>query len=344
MSDTSTETYLRKPWGSSVRIEDDLWRLRLKNPVGSLLVNTFVYRHRDTLAVIDPGWPWEVQLLEDALSDLGFGGIKAVTHWLYTHSHVDHMGAAVLLQRRSEAPHMIWPWVEPELERWHHYQDRVNDWTPWVEAAFAEPQRSQILKERTGRSAGGARMLELFGPGALTHTRRYEVGETVKVGALRLELLDARGHDPSHLALWEPSRRWLFSGDLLLAMPSPLSRAMGDDLTLYEESLQRIARLPAELLLTGHGTHQRGEDIARAVARSRDQVASLDLNLRQALSPAPTDLYTLALKMAGGKALEPVSRWWVQIANTDTHLQRMVVRGEAELVEDARGPLYRGRG
>src|SRR5690554_1953174 len=78
LSDTPTDTFLRKPWGSSVRIEDDLWRLRLKNPVGSLLVNTFVHRHRDTLAVIDPGWPWDLQLLEDALHDLGFGGIAEV--------------------------------------------------------------------------------------------------------------------------------------------------------------------------------------------------------------------------------------------------------------------------
>ncbi|WP_158542404.1 MBL fold metallo-hydrolase [Lujinxingia litoralis] len=340
MTHPSTETYLRGPWGSSVRIEDDLWRLRLKNPVGTLLVNTFVYRHRDTLAVIDPGWPWDLQLLEDALVELGFGGIAAVTDWLYTHSHIDHMGSAALLQQRNDAPHMIWPWVEAELGQWHHYQDRVNDWTPWVEEAFAEPLRSKILAARLGRSAGGARMLENFGPGALTHTRRYEIGESIAVGALRLQLVDARGHDPSHLALWEPTRRWLFSGDLLLAMPSPLSRAMGDDLDLYEASLRRVSDLPAELLLTGHGTHQRGDDIARAVERSAHQVESHDLALRQALNAEPTDLYTLATRMVGGKELEPTSRWWVYLANTDTHLQRLVARGEARRLDSDEGPRY----
>ena len=60
----------RLDWGSAVRVDDGLWRIRLKNPRGTLQVNTYVHRGDGELAVIDPGWPWTIDALAEALSSM----------------------------------------------------------------------------------------------------------------------------------------------------------------------------------------------------------------------------------------------------------------------------------
>ncbi|MBA2662239.1 MAG: MBL fold metallo-hydrolase [Bradymonadaceae bacterium] len=336
----------RETWGSAVQLTADLWRIRLSNTRGALLVNTYVYSTDGYVAVIDPGWPWTLDRLEEALRDLKLAtSLAQVDKWLYTHSHIDHMGAAVLLHKRSKAPHVVWPWVAHELDSWHSFQDRINDWRPWAESAFAEPMRSELaaLDEKRRRDWPMATMISAFGEGQIENLEWTDVGQTIAIGDLRLEVLDARGHDPYHIAFWEPERRWLFSGDVVLATPTPIGRAMLDDITLYEQSLARLGALDTALLLPGHGMHH-SEDIPRAFSRAQDHLDHYRQGALRALYESglePLDLYTLSVSMtAERQPLVPEARWWVHLALVDSHLQKLVAEG---LVERVEGPRYQLR-
>jgi len=173
--------------------------------------------------------------------------LQEVTHWLYTHTHVDHMGAAALLSQDSAAPQLAWEAISPQLERWHSFQDELADWSWWVRQAFVEPGRGQLLELTKTERPSGRRvsLVQEHGELAIKHFSPLKLGERFDVGSLTLEVIDARGHDPFHVAFWEKTRGWLFSGDVVLPVPTPLSPPMHDDLALYEASLARLSALPA---------------------------------------------------------------------------------------------------
>lgn len=346
VSEIRTPKTQKASWGTSLQVSDDLWRLRLRNPnTGGrdrIIVNTYVYAGADTLAVIDPGWPSTVDHLEAALAELGLArDLADVDYWLYTHAHIDHMGAAALLEKRSKAPHIAAKSLTPFCPEWHRFQDEIHDWRPWIQEAFASPHRERLLAARQHHG-----LLETHGPAALTRTEFIDFGERIQIGDLNLEFVDARGHDPHHGAFFERERGWLFSGDVILAVPTPICRSMHDDLDAYRGSIARLAALPASLILPGHGLHRRNskdQPFEQLFERSLKHVSDFEKITRHTLSQAtaPLDLYEIAIRSTPEqKILEPEARWWVHMALIDSHLATLVEHGFATRVEGPSGPLY----
>jgi len=171
--------------------------------------------------------------------------------------------------------------------------------------------------------------------------RSLEFGQSFRLGDLDLEFIDARGHDPYHGAFFERERGWLFAGDVVLATPTPIARAMNDELSLYEASLDRLEALDADLLLPGHGVQKRG-DLDRAFERSRRHIAGYRKKVRSVLAERsePVGLYEICLTLTPDrKPLEPISRWWVHLALVDSHLRQLVESGEVVVNDDPRYSL-----
>ncbi len=332
----------REPWGTAVELGDGLFRLRLDNEIGALMVNTYVYRGPDALIVVDPGWPWTLDALEQALRDLGLAmSFEDVDAWLYTHTHIDHMGPAALLSEVSDAPHYTWSAVEPFVAQWHRFQDSVNDWTAWGYEAFVGQQFGDELAARTlkRRAAGVEFLLDAHGEKPVRNVRYLEFDEEFRVSDLRLRFVDARGHDPYHGAFFELDRGWLFAGDVVIATPTPISPPMNDDLDLYMLALDRLEALPTTLLMPGHGV-QRSGDLTSVYARSRSYQDGYRDQLQQLLdmSMEPQDLLTLGLRSTpDGKPYEGGARWMVHLALLDSHLRKLVRDGLVELHD---GPRY----
>lgn len=331
----------REDWGTSIEVREGLFRIRLQNPVSPLMVNSYAYTSGSELIVIDPGWPWTLDAMEQALRDIGLArSFHDVDAWLYTHTHIDHMGPAALLSDISDAPHYTWSAVEPFVDEWHAFQNRMNDWTPWGETAFDDDASKDELRARTNRrkSGGVEFLLEAHGPLGVRNVEYLEFDDVFDVADLRLRFIDARGHDPYHGAFYEPDRKWLFCGDVVIATPTPVSQAMEDDLRLYMESLDRLDALDTELLLPGHGV-QRGGDLAGAYARSRSYQEQYRERLLEALDRAePAGLMQLSLELTpSGTVLEPYARWIVHLALVDSHLRALVSEEVAERLD---GPRY----
>src|SRR6202040_1481243 len=69
-----------------------------------------------------------------------------------------------------------------------------------------------------------------------------------------LQALHTPGHASGHLAFYEPHYRLLFAGDMVSTISSVVIAPPDGDLTIYLESLRRLAALDCGLLLPGHGS------------------------------------------------------------------------------------------
>lgn len=337
----------RGPWGSAAWINDRCCRVRLKNPLGAMLVNTIIYRTPSSLVVIDPGWPWTLDALEQSLLDLGIltHGLGEVTDIVYTHTHIDHMGSAALLSWKLDATHHFLHDILPLTSHWHAYQDRLSDWDDWMLAQLVEPHR-QHLRDMLATMPRRKPMLQRFGALSINpqRIRTFRLGEVVHLGEeLDLEVHDASGHDPYHVAFLEQRDRILISGDALLAIPTPIMEIMGDDLARYEKTLARLPKLPMTSILPGHGNQVLGEEqVAAHIARSIQYVRHYDEAVTNHLAglDSPTDLWSM------GHALRPddtitshYMRWWAHLGQVQARLALMVQRGEvSRIVTD--GPRY----
>lgn len=186
----------------------------------------------DGITLIDAGLPGAGGLILRRLAAAGIAA-KAVRRILVTHAHPDHAGGVAALQAMTEA--LVYSGAA----------DRAA-----VEGRAPVPHRAGAaawaLARRTGWSGRlpAARVDETLGEG----DRLPNV-----LGGLRV--LAVPGHTPGHLAFWQPERRLLFCGDVIvngrgLRLPSP---SWTVDMAEDVRSVARLAALDPAVVCTGHG-------------------------------------------------------------------------------------------
>jgi glyoxylase-like metal-dependent hydrolase (beta-lactamase superfamily II) len=152
------------------------------------------------------------------------------------------------------------------------------------------------------------------------------------------EVLWTPGHADGHLSLRRDGV--LIAGDTLLA---PITPAIG----LYPESrpdplgdyLETLASIDARVSYGGHGA-----TIDDPPARAREIAAHHDERLDRteaALGDEPRSGYEVSLALFG-RELPPIQRRFA-VAETLSHLERLVALGRAARLGDDRGVAYTGR-
>jgi glyoxylase-like metal-dependent hydrolase (beta-lactamase superfamily II) len=81
----------------------------------------------------------------------------------------------------------------------------------------------------------------------------------LKLGAKTLQVLHTPGHSPGSISLYWPEKKALFTGDVVFAMGVGRTDFPGGDGNLLRDSIERLARLDAEWLLSGHGEVLKGK-------------------------------------------------------------------------------------
>ena len=132
----------------------------------------------------------------------------------------------------------------------HHHPDHIGAAT-----ACADRYRVPILAH-----TGTARLLA----GKVTINGEIRDGDQLPLGPAddgtprHLEAIFTPGHAPGHLCFFEPRQRFLFAGDMVSTLSSVVIAPPEGDLTAYLDSLHRLQRYPARLLLPAHGCRPRG--------------------------------------------------------------------------------------
>jgi glyoxylase-like metal-dependent hydrolase (beta-lactamase superfamily II) len=224
------------------------------------LANFYLRKERTSALVIDAGCRRSARGLAKALrlANLAVSDVVAV---LLTHSHIDHVGIAERLHRRSDAAIYL------------HPDDNAM-------AFCATPGFLGGIKTRLGMDWGLKVAWGLFRGGCLPYPVISDLtavtdGEVLDLPG-RPRVIWMPGHTMGSCAFLFEGISTLFTGDALVTaadrdgtvrcLASPA--AYDDDPALALESVDRLADVQAGLILPGHGPDF-SEGVAVAVAQAR---------------------------------------------------------------------------
>lgn len=263
--------------------------IRTTSPWG-LTVSAYLVRDRGTVALIDSGFPSRIDVTLEALAAVDVTP-QDVDLVVYTHSHIDHMGGGIAFESQlPNAEHVFWEGTVPASTNYHTYYDSLPSWTGWLRDALPpSAERDRVVKMFEGGE--GTR----YGTGELPRRRPVAFGEAVQVGGLKLECVDARGHDPFHVAWYEREHGWMFTGDVLMRLPTPILPVLRDDLGAYRQTLRRLRSFEADVFFPGHGRPR--SDFHASVAWSEAHVRSHFDRVAGALSDGPVDVTAISVGM-----------------------------------------------
>jgi glyoxylase-like metal-dependent hydrolase (beta-lactamase superfamily II) len=278
-------------------------------------------------------------LLEDGtLVDTGLGLPDAAERWraalggadvariVVTHFHPDHVGAgadvveltgAPVLQGALDYEQCVHVWGNPG------WPARIADW-------FLEHGAPQSVADDLVREGSVYRPFIRFARDPQPLRAGDRVGEW--------EVLELPGHADGHLGLLADGA--LIAGDHLLPGISPTvglwPDSRPDPLGDYLDSLRRTIELAPRVAYGGHGS-----PIDDPPARARDLLEHHRVRLdgtAAALGAEPRTGYDVSFALFGSE-LEPAARRFA-VAETLSHLERLVAEGRAQRGRDGRVATY----
>lgn len=193
---------------------------------GWLSSNNIIFFEADQAALIDSGYVTHasqtVALLEHALDG------RRLTRLLNTHSHSDHIGGNAAVAAAFGCRVIV---------------------PAGIDATIAEWNEEALLLSPLGQSATRFR-----------HDATIAAGDEIELAGLNWRAIAVPGHDMDALAFYNSERRLLISGDALWrnGFGVVFSELLGHPedaggLKAAHETLDRLARLPVDLVIPGHG-------------------------------------------------------------------------------------------
>jgi glyoxylase-like metal-dependent hydrolase (beta-lactamase superfamily II) len=206
-------------------------------------VNTYAVRTPDGLVLIDPGLGQNADSVYQAVRAWSAAAVHTA---VYTHGHADHAFGLRRFLAAGERPHIIAQENCPQ--RFRRYQ-LTHGWNARIN------QRQFGLPE------------PIFPQHFDWPTLTFRDSLVQRLGDVTLHLHAAKGETDDHCYVWVPSRRYLFTGDLVIwqapncGNPQKVQRYPLE----WAEALETMAGLDAEWLFPGHGLVVQGREAVRTL-------------------------------------------------------------------------------
>lgn len=215
------------------------------------------------VVLVDTGWPRDYELVVRSLAEVGKGPHDVVAI-LLTHAHRDHLGTAAAFRHRHGTP------------IWCHRNE-----APHARGEVVEEISKVALAARLWRPTVMLFAANIIWRGA-TRVERLDAVETFDQDTA-LDLpgapvpIPTPGHTSGHCSFHLPSQGALLTGDALVTydllrrrpIVGPMPRVFDHDPDQSVESLRRLSKLDAHVVLPGHGTPYHGTP-ADAITNARE--------------------------------------------------------------------------
>jgi glyoxylase-like metal-dependent hydrolase (beta-lactamase superfamily II) len=312
-------------FATPIELEPGILRLTLPLPTGPRHVHCYLLRGREGWTLVDTG----LGLMETPWPEILARLDGEVVRIFITHMHPDHVGGAEAAAAATGAPVLQGRLDYAQCERVWGSDDWPERIAEWFVTHGVPPAVADELIESGHVFADFVRFA--WNPTLVEPGDEFEGWRIVATP----------GHADGHLSLLRGDV--LIAGDTLLTQITP---AIG----LYPESrpdplgdyMLTLAELAAAAPRVSYGGH--GEPVAAPAARAREILAHHEGRLDRteaALGAEPRSGYAVSHDLFGA-SLPPIQRRFA-VAETLSHLERLVRLGRAARTGDDRGVAYTAR-
>ncbi|MDX6486420.1 MAG: hypothetical protein QOF43_1573 [Gaiellaceae bacterium] len=312
-------------FATPVELEPGVLRLTLPLPTGPRHVHCYLLRGADGWTLVDTG----LGLMETPWPDILQQLDAPVVRIFITHMHPDHVGGAEAAAEASGATVIQGRLDYSQCERVWGSDDWPERIAEWFVIHGVPPQVAEELIESGHVFADFVRFA--------WNPTLVEAGDEVDGWTV----VATPGHSDGHLSLHRGDV--LIAGDTLL---TPITPAIGlypesrpDPLADYLASLELVGGLGLRVSYGGHGRAVE-EPAVRCAAIALHHEERLD-KTAAALGPDPRSGYDVSHDLFGAE-LAPIQRRFA-VAETLSHLERLVGLDRAERHEDDRSVTYTAR-
>ncbi len=310
--------------------------LAIPTPFAVGRVNAYLIED-DPLTLVDSG-PNSAKALDELERALAAHGhtIEDLELLVVTHQHIDHIGLAAILARRSGAPVAALAGLDQRLRDFRTESEWDDRFAARIMLRHGVP--TDVVTALRAVSAS----FRAWGC-TVEVDRVLTEGEELKLRDRTLRVLHRPGHSPSDTVFWDEHRSLLIAGDHLLSHISsnpliarPLD-VQGDydgarpqALVTYLDSLKQTRAMDLKLVLGGHG-----EPVADHVALIDERLRLHDRRAKKIhglIAERPRTAYELAYEMWGNVA---VTQAYLTISEVLGHVDLLLRDGLAgERIQD----------
>jgi glyoxylase-like metal-dependent hydrolase (beta-lactamase superfamily II) len=317
----------RRELSRADRVLPGLWRLRLPLPwPGVPHGNAYAIAAGDGVVLVDTGIhePGAMRQLERALDQAGLS-LEHVRLLACTHAHSDHYGLAGPILEAAGCD----LWMHPNhahMTKAADDPDRLLERRLEIARQSGVPACALALYEDSRRGQGIG-VAEVVLP-----DRDLVNGVEIETDLGTWRVHETPGHAPSHVALHQPERGLLLSGDHILGRVS-LYYDYGytpDPAGEFLRSLDTVDGLDVNLVLPGHGRPVR--DARALVEANRRAVAERVDLVRRAITGGPRTPFEIVPALVGEDAPSQMMVSW-GLSEVLCYLAHLEQLGEATPIE-----------
>jgi glyoxylase-like metal-dependent hydrolase (beta-lactamase superfamily II) len=303
------------------QILPDLYRIEVvlpRNPLRTL--NSYLITSPWRNLLIDTGMNRE-ECFKDLTESLAALGVDmARTDIFITHHHADHIGQVANLLHPSSRAYVN----ERELAL-------IGNEESWQ--ALFNSYRANGFPVEELTVAYNAHPARRFQHHAQVDFSFVRDGDWLEAGRYRFRCVVTPGHTPSHTCLYEPEKKILVGGDLILFDITPNITSfpsVADPLGDYLASLDKTAAMDIDRVLTGHRSHSR--DHRQRIVELKEHHEHRCQEITAALASGPKSAFEVApyvhwdIKVENWAAFPPQQKWFA-VGETMTHLRYLELRG-----------------
>ncbi len=236
----------------------------LPTPFGIGPINTYLIDDEPlTLLDTGPNSGLALDALESELKRLG-KSIEQIELIIISHQHMDHLGLAEIVARRSGAPVAALASLSPCLAEYDAWMEADDSFAAAVMLRHGIPEETCLALRSVSRSFRG------WGA-PTTVTMPLSDGDELELRDRTLKVSHRPGHSPSDTIFFDAEHATLLAADHLIASvssnpliarpltppteaPDPTSITRPQSLRIYLDSLAATREMaPIELVLPGHG-------------------------------------------------------------------------------------------
>jgi glyoxylase-like metal-dependent hydrolase (beta-lactamase superfamily II) len=213
-------------------------------------------------------------------------------------------------------------------------------------ASGVRPRRLLLTHIHPDHVGGAQELRELAGLPIAVHRRRADItfggaplapdilledGAEIVHAAGRLRAVHTPGHESGHCCYYDPDRRWLFTGDMILGTGTVVVAPPDGDMVAYLASLRRLATLDLACLLPGHGS-----PIERPYEKIEEYLTHRLMREAQILDALAAGVRDVPAIVARLYADVPVVLHGAAAATVRAHLGKLIAEGRAVAEPDDR--------